>query len=532
MKNFFLNIILILLATTTSNAQAGFEWAQAFGQPFYGETNTRLAADSDGSIVMAGGFIDTAYFGGNMLISNGGTDIVLARYSSSGELLWITSEGGPDYERVQDVEVNEQGIMICATFYGTSEIGTETFTSLGSQDIILGAYDQDGNFSWAKHIGSPKTDNVSAICSDPDGNIFITGHYYDSISFGDTSLYALAGSDIYIAKYNPVGNLMWLQQASGSSSDQSYSIACDEEGNIVFSGSYFNDVTIGDTTLTTENPTGVFMAKLDNDGDLIFALQADGNNLIAKSFTVFDNNGNFFFTGNFTEQINFGPYSFDAGAFNIDVFISKYSADGHLLWADHGYGLSSDQLISASAGPLNDLYISGHYLDTIHFGDLTLDYTLCCGSAEIFIVRYNEDGTASWGDQITGERALAEDMVKNADDELFVAGLFQLELNFGDIIIEAESGFENFLSGVATGTMTSLPEESRKQEINIYPNPADNYIFVNAKADYKIYDISGRLQLSGRAYNGMVDVSALTSGIYILKIEGGDRFSTAKFYKK
>lgn len=531
MKKFTFLVVLIL-TVVYAFPQAGFEWAHAMGKPFYGETNTRLAADQDGNIIMAGGYVDTAYFEGQALVSDGGTDIFVASYDPSGELQWLISEGGPDYERIQGITANDQSILMCATFYGTSEIGTESFTSLGSQDIILASFDLGGNFSWAQHIGSPKTDYVNAISSDPEGNIIFTGHYYDSISFGDTSLYALGGSDIFIAKYSPDGNRIWLRQASGSSSDQSYSVACDEDGNILFSGSFFNDITIGDTTLTTQDPTGVFFAKLNSEGELIFAVQADGNGLIAKSFALFDNSGNIFFAGNFTDQIHFGPYNFDAGAFNIDVFISKYSSGGELLWADHGYGLSSDQLISVSAGPLNDLYISGHYLDHITFGGLTLEYTLCCGSPEVFLVRYNEDGTAIWGDQISGERALVEDICKNGNDELFVAGMFQVDLTFGGIILEADEGFMNYLSGMATGTMTSISDGPEVSTVSIYPNPAENQIIVSKNGDYKIYGISGKLHLSGRTYNGMIDISSLMTGTYILNVHDSGSVSVSRFMKR
>ncbi|MEN8226440.1 MAG: hypothetical protein ABFS05_13880, partial [Bacteroidota bacterium] len=453
MKSLVIYISLIAL-NLVSFSQPGFEWAQTCGKPFYSETNTRLAADDNANVIMAGGFVDTAYFGNEMIISNGGTDFFIAKHDPSGNVLWLTGDGGTNYERVQSVATGEQGIFVCGTFYGTAEIGTEVFPSLGSQDIFLAKYDHDGNFSWARHIGNHKTDYANSSCVDMDGNMIVTGYFHDSISIEGHLLHSMGASDIYILKYDPTGTLIWLEHLGGSSSDQSYSISSDQYGNIVVTGSYFYDITIGDTTLTTTDPTGVFYTVFNGDGDFQYATQVDGNGLIAQSFAAFDNNADIFFVGNFTDQVHFGPYSFDAGAFNIDVFITKYSSEGQLLWADHGEGQGSDQLVSIASGPLNDLYISGHYLHDIRFGNIMLEYTLCCGSAEIFIIRYTEDGTAVWGDQITGVSAMSEAMAKNGNDELFVAGMFQNELAFGDIILEAEGDFKNFLTGVATGTMT------------------------------------------------------------------------------
>ena len=522
MKKVLINLAIVIISLNAFS-QVGFQWAQTSGHPFYGETTTRLAADTDGNVFVAGGFIDTAAFGTRSIVSNGGADFFIAKHNAAGETLWLAGDGGTDYEKIHGVSVSHEGVFVCGTFYGTCEIGAESFPSMGSQDIFLASYDLEGNFSWAKHIGSPKTDYIKAVCNDPDGNMFITGYFYDSISFGDTSIYAHAGSDIFIAKYSSSGDLTWLRQASGSSSDQSYSISCNEAGDIIFTGSFFDDILVIDTFLTTEDPTGVFMAKMTNDGDLIYARQVDGNGLIAQSFASFDNDGDIFFTGNFTDQVTFGTHTFDAGAFNIDIFVTKYTADGDLVWAEHGYGLGSDQLISVSAGPDNDFYITGHFLHDIHFGNIMLEYTLCCGSAEIFLVRFTADGTAAWGDQISGERAMVESLCKNANDELFVSGLFQFQLTFGEIIIEGEGDYNGFLSGVATGTMISVEELEQTETFTLYPVPANDRMTLDVKSEqslnYTLYDMTGRSMLNGIASGShSIDISAIPAGQYLLRV--------------
>jgi len=522
MQKLLIFFVLTLLSVMLIS-QPGFEWAQACGHPFYGETNSVLEADAEGNIFMAGSFVDEAAFGAFYAVSTGGTDVFIAKHNASGEALWLISDGGDDFDYLHGLSVDEEGFYTCGSFYGTSRLGSNTFISLGSKDILLARYDLQGNLIWAKQVGSPKTDYVNAITTDPSGNMFISGYYYDSIAFGDTTIYSRGASDIFLAKYDVDGNLIWLTQDGGSSSDQSYTLSCDSEGNLVYTGSFFYDILVGDSLISTSDPTGVFMAKYDNDGRLIFARQVDGNGLLARSFASFDKEDNIYFAGNFTDQVNFGPYNFDAGAFNIDLFITRYDHDGQLLWADHGHSAGSDPLISISSGPLNDLYISGHFLDTIHFSDLTLKYTLCCGSAEIFMVRYTEDGTPAWGDQISGERALTESMIKNNADELFVSGMFQGELTFGGIMIESGSDYNNFLSGVATETMTSIPDQGIYSEIKIYPNPAGGHINItatdqNSKLDYSLMNMMGQTIMSGSFIgHSKIDLGNITAGNYVLR---------------
>lgn len=528
MKKAFLYLIFPLLSAGTF-AQASFEWAHICGHPFYGETKTRLATDNEGNVIMAGNFTDTAYFGNEHIISTGATDIFMAKYTASGNLMWLMRDGGTDYDYLQAIVSNDDGIYTAGSFYGSTFAGNNTFTSFGSQDIFIIRSDIDGKPLWARHLGSPKTDYINAADADAFGNLIITGHYYDSIAIADTVLYSMGGSDIFIAKYNPFGEMLWVQNLSGSSSDQSYALSCDTEGNILISGSFFYDITIGDTLLTTTDPTGVFFAMLNSEGETLFAIQADGSGLSAPSFVSFDATGNIYFAGNFTEVINFGPYSFDAGAFNVDIFITRYTSEGDLLWADHGHGAGSDQMIAVSVGPLNDLYLAGHFLDTIHFGELSLDYTLCCGSAEIFIVRYTENGYPVWGDQISGVSAMAESMIKNSNDELFISGMFREELTFGDTVLNTGQDNRNFLSGVDTETMTFIPEGKYKHDIKIYPNPAKDYIRIetieeNDSYTLRLFNLQGSILIQKAVHgSSSMDISHLSSGIYFLTVFDGQQ---------
>jgi hypothetical protein len=533
-------IFSLALSALTLMAQPGFNWEQTAGHAFYGETKSVLGCNAAGDVLMAGGFIDTAGFGATNLISAGFTDLFLAKYGAGGDLKWVFREGGTNYDYISDLAVHEDGIYLGGTFYGVTAIGTETFESLGSQDFFISAYDSEGDFRWAQHFGSPKTDYLGAIDSDGEGNLFFTGYFYDSLTVAGTTLYAAGASDIFLAKLDPAGSLLWIRQGAGPSSDQSYTLSCDNDGNVLLTASYFYSIQLGDTLLTTENPTGVFFAKFDGSGNLLFARQADGNGLIARSLAEFDSEGNIYFGGNFSDQLSLGPYLFDAGAFNVDVFIAKYSPDGSLLWAGHGQGGGSDQLVSLSAGPLNDVYLTGHYLEDIHFDDLTLSYTLCCGSAEIFIVRYTEDGIPVWGEQISGERAMVESVAKNMYDDLFVSGMFQYDLALGNNMLTAENDYENFIAGLLTGTYTGIIDQGNRGSARLYPVPAIDHVVIDAGPGfaiwhYEITDILGKRHAQGQFTGSTrIGLQALQPGIYFVRLNSskGDIQNSLSLIKK
>ncbi|RYD93395.1 MAG: T9SS type A sorting domain-containing protein [Sphingobacteriales bacterium] len=83
--------------------------------------------------------------------------------------------------------------------------------------------------------------------------------------------------------------------------------------------------------------------------------------------------------------------------------------------------------------------------------------------------------------------------------------------------------------------LTGIPGLSRVQDaFNIYPNPADNSVFISTKNDtgnlqYAVYDLQGRCALQGSTRSDKaVDVSQLSEGIYFLKVNNGKVFQAGK----
>ncbi|MDQ3048934.1 MAG: hypothetical protein M3R27_15395 [Bacteroidota bacterium] len=74
------------------------------------------------------------------------------------------------------------------------------------------------SFEWAKAIGMIGNPDVgTAAVSDKDGNVYMTGYFTGTTSFGDTILSSVRGSNSFIAKYSSAGNLLWVRQSKGYS---------------------------------------------------------------------------------------------------------------------------------------------------------------------------------------------------------------------------------------------------------------------------------------------------------------------------
>lgn len=92
-----------------------------------------------------------------------------------------------------------------------------------------------------------------------------------------------------------------------------------------------------------------------------------------------------------------------------------------------------------------------------------------------------------------------------------------------------------FYSEVKSVELKPAPENERG-ELKIYPNPAGAIINIEgisgSNTNYHIYDLYGRQMLSGNLLNPVIDVSGLSRGTYLLKINDGQSINIQRFVKQ
>ncbi len=182
------------------DAAGNFLWAnQTEGE------SSLVAVDSSGNSYMSGWFRDSVSFGEITLIGNGGIDIFICKLDTTGNYLWANMAGGTYYgwgEVVSDaIAVDNSGnSYMTGHFYYTAAFGNTTLTSSGEVDIFICKLDPDGNFIWAKQAGGADYDWGRAVAVDSSGNCYVTGYFQGCASFGAISLTSIGGYDIFVAK--------------------------------------------------------------------------------------------------------------------------------------------------------------------------------------------------------------------------------------------------------------------------------------------------------------------------------------------
>jgi len=134
---------------------------------------------------------------------------------------------------------------------------------------------QAPEFVWVVAAGSGEFDFGRGIAMDDLGNIFVTGDFRGTVLFGDTTLTSAGTLDMFIAKYNVDGNFLWVHQAGATGGALGYGVAMDGLGNIIVTGDFWGMAKFGgDTILTSAGSQDIFIAKYDGDGNLLWVVQA------------------------------------------------------------------------------------------------------------------------------------------------------------------------------------------------------------------------------------------------------------------
>lgn len=375
-------------------------WVESFGGK--GEDRSiSIKTNSNGDFFLTGWFKSPVLnFSNNTLTNKGGSDIFIACFSREGKMLWAKSAGGNADDEGNSISCNKEGDLFVTGMYESSFIMFDgiSLPNKGQHDIYLASYNIEGNILWAKDIGGKDDDTGSTITNDGDGNIYLTGKFNSSEVDLSGTILKNAGKngnygDIFMAKYNPSGKLLWGKSLGGSYYDEGYSIASDMLGNVYLTGWFKSDTiifgcdTLMECTILTRahgvDYGDIFIAKYDTYGNPVWAQRAGG---MAKDYgfgITTDAIGDVYLTGVFESNfISFGQVKLKNATSN-DIFISKYSPEGKVIWAKSIYGSAMSRSITTDL--YGDVYLAGVFdSPEMKFGSTLLTNA---GKGDIFVAK-------------------------------------------------------------------------------------------------------------------------------------------------
>ncbi len=336
--------------------------------------------------------------------------------------------------------------------------GSSGGDNAGLRDALVTKYDSQGNLLWTKEFGTTRSDTISSIAVDNQGNFYLAG-----LTEGD-----LAGSkqatvsDSWVAKYDSNGNQQWIQQFGEASISQAYSIAVDDNSNVFVSGitvgpsdasfvqdnawvtkydtngsqQWFTNIGVPDSFtesygLTVGNDGSVYatgwtlgdlagqnagqydnwVGKLDNNTGQVQWVNQSGTSDYEWSWSnATDSQGNVYTTGWTLGDLG-GP---NAGSY--DAFLSKYDSQGNQLWTQQFGTSGDDEAFHINIDSNDNIFLTG-------YTDGNLGGT-SAGSSDAWVAKYDTNGNQAWITQFgTPEIEQAYGITSDNTGNLYVTGV-------------------------------------------------------------------------------------------------------------
>ncbi|HTL82575.1 MAG TPA: T9SS type A sorting domain-containing protein [Bacteroidia bacterium] len=305
-------------------------------------------------------------------------------------------------------------------------------------------YSQSPTVEWAHSFGSNYNDLPVAISCDSSGHHYVAGNFTgSSLTFGSATINGFtSGGNNFVTKFDSNGNVIWAKNPVDSSRTTITSLACDAGGNIYITGNFRNpSVRFGNFLLTSADSIDIFIAKLDSSGQVVWAVSAGGDDDDYAASVAVSHNGRICLTGNFTSSnMNFGTHQvINPSNHFAECFVAQYDMNGNALGATNATGSAHSVGTAARFDYNDDIYVAGFYgSTTMQIGN---DNLVSNGSNDNFLVKFDQSLNELWARSSGGtdsERPFA--LCIDANNNVIVTGWFMSSTFYAGILSTPNSG--------------------------------------------------------------------------------------------
>ena len=283
-----------------------------------------IAVDSGGNSYIQGHTAGTLP-GANP--SAGSNDIFIAKYDTDGETLWVKQFGTGSNDNWGSIALDPTGSYFYVTGSTSSKFADSPDDNAGGTDIFVAKFDAaDGENVWVRQLGSSNTEVGRGVAVDSSNNVYITG-YAGALLPGSADTYEGGTYDAFVAKYDSVGNRLWVKMLGTNNDDASYGITLNSDSSYVYvAGKTKGASMFGQPNSVIFGVDEIFFARLyadnpnDPDHPVLGKLIGTTSNDDGEDIVI-DSNGASYLTGTAAAKL---PGASTAYGSN-DAFIIKSS---------------------------------------------------------------------------------------------------------------------------------------------------------------------------------------------------------------
>ncbi|WP_395047120.1 T9SS type A sorting domain-containing protein [Flavobacterium sp.] len=302
------------------------QWQKSYGGTEFDEAYS-IKQTSDG------GYIVAAYTGsnnGNVTNFHGFYDAWILKLNSSGNLVWQKTIGGSGQDRIDKIELTNDGGYILAG--GTGSNNGDISGQHGGYEAWIVKMNSSGTIQWQKTIGGTSDDVAKSIIQTTDGGYVAVGN---TVSNDGDVIGNHINGDGWLFKLNSSGIIQWQKYFGGTGIDTMNNIRQTTDGGFILTGTSGSSTIDGatnhgsdDLIVTKLTPENLSIDDFNNPKINIYPnpveeiLQINSNNNQLKSIKILDLNGRLIYES-FSGNLNINASKLQSGVYMIELLFDN-----------------------------------------------------------------------------------------------------------------------------------------------------------------------------------------------------------------
>lgn len=384
------------------------QWGTYYGGGGHDDART-CTVDSSGCVYLAGGtasMSSIATAGAHQTVLELGASGFLAKFSPSGQRLWATYYGCGPNACVVDADGH---VYLAGGSQGGSALATagahQEGYGGGPSDACLAKFDSTGLLLWGTYFGGNRTDSGSSCALGPGQSVYLSGSTESVAGIATPGSHQPERdglqSEAFLAKFDSSGQRLWATYYGGQRTDYGHSCAVDREGGVYLSGQSTSDEAIASPQAHQTVRNGgfdAFLAKFDGSGARQWSTYFGGDGHDVAYACAAADDGAVYLCGEAESQdgmITAGAHQEEHGG-GQDAFLAKFGSNGQLSWATYygGAGADHGHALALAGG---QLYMAGKSSSPQGIATPGAHQTIRGFFLDGFLAKFDSTGARLWG---------------------------------------------------------------------------------------------------------------------------------------
>jgi hypothetical protein len=491
----------------------------------------------------------------------GGTDCIVQKVNSFGDIVWLKTFGSAFFETVTGVANDiQQNVVSVGTYQKEIFIDPDNpnfkLQGLGYYNGFVQKLDSTGKFIWGKNIIATYSINPSSVTTDTNKNIYVSGNFKGTIileGLVDSIKAESQGQSIdgFLLKLDPTGKCLWIRTFGNNNTIDCRTTHVEiYNDTLICIGQFQKEVNFGSVStpyqINCNSGQNLYVCKYTTDNSLVFAKSIGENAIVSPTAFHVDTTGHIYISGYFSGSGDFDPNFTEKiltnTSDNFYMFLLQLSSKGicnfaGLLSTENSQGyVSTCQAIATDSE--NNIYLGGRFVGYTDFDpdpDSSSVYQ-SQGISDMFLAKYSQDFNFLWLNQFANNSNLdidnINDLIVDPKKDVFSTGVFTGILDFAPadsiLNIQAKSSYTSFTLKWQQCAPVTINDTIKICKLSSYTKP-DGIVISNIVSDTAYTYLKSSFDTCDSTFNILLKVvetnaEILISSDSILAINSGDKY--------